>query len=570
MKFRLNKITTTFSHALLITILVCGLMLSATVKVSAQAPGIIVIINSDTIWTKSNSPHTLTGPVLVSNEATLTIEAGATVDLNGYYITVNGTLVAVATSSEQIQITNGEKIEFTEFSTGWNEQTGSGCIIRGANVTCPIYGSVSLKLDSCVLASLEVDDSVIVSNSEIGGRVTVGSSSEISNSILWEHVFVGSSSVICNNNISGNVIGEGVIVSNNTVMGIVSVDDSTVSNNIIMDGISGKSLTITENVVTVQENTAGSYVIGGAAVSISGGTSVISGNNLNGGGGRFDWGYRSSGTIGTIDIGSSSAIISDNIIDGDGIYLKGDCDSLIITNNTIDSGIFCKLITWEGIRAIFDVNSFEISGNVITGTIDVSANYLSVSNNNLVGSAGTGLEFSVHGEAVTSISDNTISGFFVGISGITTNGVLIEKNLITNNTQGIECTGSNVRVQNNTITNNSVGIYDCSSSATIKYNNIDNNTEYNLYLEDVSTNVEVTNNWWGTTDMQAINLTIHDSKYNFELGTVIFTPFLTEPNSEATPNTSPTIPEFPRNYFFPFILVAFIVAIYWGKRLKRV
>jgi hypothetical protein len=539
-------------------------MLIGAVHVFAEAPGVIVVIGSDVVWARADSPYVLTGPVFVANGATLTIEAGVEVDLDGYYITVNGTLVAVGTSSERIQITTCEKIEFTEFSSGWDEQTSSGSIIRSANVSCAISSCVSLKLDDCVLARLEVEGSAIVSNSEIGGRVTVGSSSEISDSFLGEHVFVGSSSMLFNNSINGNVIGEYLTVSNNTIMGHVSVDESTVSNNVIGDGISGKSLKITENDVTIQEHTVGPYNVGAAGISVSGGSSIISGNTLYGGGTIFDLGFRHSGTIGTIDVDSTSAIISDNVINGKGIYLTGDCDSLVIKNNTIDSGIFCKLITWEGIRAIFDVKSFEISGNLITGTVDVSANSLSVSNNMLVGSAGTGLEFSVHGEAVTSISYNTISGFFTGISGSTTNGVLIENNLIKNNTRGIECTGSNVRVQNNTIANNTIGIYDGSSSAIIRYNNIENNTENSIYLETNSDNIDARHNWWGTTDTQTINLTIRDHKYDFDLGTVTFIPFLNEPNPETATNE---IPEFPSWMVLPMFLVATCVIVFVRKKI---
>ncbi len=39
-----------------------------------------------------------------------------------------------------------------------------------------------------------------------------------------------------------------------------------------------------------------------------------------------------------------------------------------------------------------------------------------------------------------------------------------------------------------------------------------------------------------------INQTIHDSKNNFNLGTVDFVPFLNAPNAQATPNISHTAP----------------------------
>ena len=61
-------------------------------------------------------------------------------------------------------------------------------------------------------------------------------------------------------------------------------------------------------------------------------------------------------------------------------------------------------------------------------------------------------------------------------------------------------------------------------------------------FEGISTNVNATYNWWGTTDTQAINQTIHDNKNDFNLGTVEFVPFLTAPNPEAMPNPNAPIP----------------------------
>jgi hypothetical protein len=89
-----------------------------------------------------------------------------------------------------------------------------------------------------------------------------------------------------------------------------------------------------------------------------------------------------------------------------------------------------------------------------------------------------------------------------------------------------------------------------SSSSKIIYNNIQNN-QLSISLIDTisnkldSNNVNATYNWWGTTDQQAINQTIYDSKDNFNLGTVDFVPFLTIPNPEAptytpTPTQSPS------------------------------
>ncbi|MEJ2244444.1 MAG: hypothetical protein P8X87_07990, partial [Candidatus Bathyarchaeota archaeon] len=69
---------------------------------------------------------------------------------------------------------------------------------------------------------------------------------------------------------------------------------------------------------------------------------------------------------------------------------------------------------------------------------------------------------------------------------------------------------------------------------------------------------------WGTTDIQAINMTIHDYKFEFDLGRVNFCPFLTEPNPEATF----AIPEFPSWTPLLVALVAVLfVAVVYSNRL---
>lgn len=91
---------------------------------------------------------------------------------------------------------------------------------------------------------------------------------------------------------------------------------------------------------------------------------------------------------------------------------------------------------------------------------------------------------------------------------------------------------------NNTIAENPVGINLLNSSnPTIKLNNIISNKEYSIYLyasPSATTNaINVTNNWWGTLDSEAIVTSIRDYKYNAELGNVAYLPILSEPNYAA-------------------------------------
>ena len=65
------------------------------------------VINTDTTWTKANSPYNLTAPVEVAQGTTLTIEQGVTVNLNTFDLIINGYLVASGTSNAPISISGG-------------------------------------------------------------------------------------------------------------------------------------------------------------------------------------------------------------------------------------------------------------------------------------------------------------------------------------------------------------------------------------------------------------------------------------------------------------------------------
>jgi len=180
---------------------------------------VIGIINSNTTWTKANSPYTLTGPVAVNKGVTLTIEPGAAVNLNNYYIQVNGTLHARGSNADTIYFNGGgdrAKIKFTQHSPSWNEQIGSGSIIEKA-----------------VLTSIEIDingtSTKINSNSIEGGIVCDYSSSIISNNniVSTEYVAINpsqssaiiSSNIIYNKRIAIESLSDSSIISNNTIIG---------------------------------------------------------------------------------------------------------------------------------------------------------------------------------------------------------------------------------------------------------------------------------------------------------------------------------------------------------------
>lgn len=135
------------------------------------------IITSDITWTKANSPYNLTGNVAIDKGVTLTIELRVAVNLNNYYIRVNGTLTARGSSNDKIYF-NGGEIVFTPSSTGWNEQTEVGSIIENAII------NATLQLGTT---------SPMVNNNTIMKSIYVGGGSPIisKNTKLLSHFQIG-------------------------------------------------------------------------------------------------------------------------------------------------------------------------------------------------------------------------------------------------------------------------------------------------------------------------------------------------------------------------------------------
>jgi parallel beta-helix repeat protein len=154
--------------AFLFAIIFGGVIFVSTVDATTKIQGIIV---SDTIWAKAKSPYNLTGNLAIEKGVTLTIEPGVTVNLNEYNIRVNGTLTAKGTSLNKIYF-NGEAdsyIRFTASSTGWNSQTGTGCMIENAVINTRIYASSA----SILLNNNTIARSIIIGGSSIVSKNTV-------------------------------------------------------------------------------------------------------------------------------------------------------------------------------------------------------------------------------------------------------------------------------------------------------------------------------------------------------------------------------------------------------------
>jgi hypothetical protein len=433
------------------------------VKASVDVPS---IINSDTIWTQSNSPYELKGPVLINEGVTLTIEPGTTVNLNDYYMQVNGTLNARGTKSNLINLNSGT-IVFKDSSTDWYEQTSSGCIIENANlISSSIDIENSPKINNNVIREIYVDGSGIITENIISGQVRVGGSPKIINNNITNGAPFGVS-------ITGG--GSPLIIQNTINCRIlVSSGFPTIADNTINDGIH---------------------------VDSSGGNVVISGNNIT-----------TRGDYPVILVqGVSASILNNNISGKQGIYITNP-NNFLISDNKISN---CP-------TAITASNT----GNLVI-------------QRNLICNNSDGLSLTISPSVFYYFENYTLT---------------IQNNFIIDNLNiAIKLNHPFPTIINNTVANNKIGIIISEASIysqqpVILYNNIYGN-EINLKSE-TEVSINATFNWWGITDIGLINQTIYDLKYDFNLGTINFVPVLTEEN--------PEIPEFPS---WTILTIRFFVGI---------
>lgn len=521
------------SVVLSMLILVIGLVLVGSVPVDIVHASVPVTgIIGSTTWTKANSPYILTGNVLVSNGAILTIEPGVTVNLNGFYIMLNGTLRAKGTNIDRITF-NGGSVIFTNFSVPLNDQFGGVNLIENAVFT-----------NGSVLSS----SSIMVNSTYINGNITTVGSSAVINNNITNGLDVRGACSVTNNIITSTVYASGsCTLSNNTITGsVTSKDYVTVTNNIINGNIN-------VNGGTVSHNTISGQVRGGGSQALDGNIALISFNDVR------------SGIF--LSIGSSTVLNNTIKADDIGINLtpnNGVDLSAAIFNNTIiarNTGIFITSSVY--IVFIYDwTTNANISGNSIyncsTAGIQVwgAGNDAPYNNatilNNLISNCGNGIQNSavgnIEGNIVLNCNTGIVSGNPIRNNIIANNSIginmggTIEGNLIVNNQVGIN---SGNQIRNNTMARNVLGIN--GSFSTLTFNNFQNNTNNIRYTSSADANASY--NWWGTTNLEVINQTIYDYKNDFTLGRVNFSPILTASNPAApsvnTPiSPPPVIPEF--------------------------
>jgi hypothetical protein len=192
-----------------------------------------------------------------------------------------------------------------------------------------------------------------------------------------------------------------------------------------------------------------------------------------------------------------------------------------------------------------------ITNNVIGNSDGINDN--SESGANIVGNYFYDCPTAVYTRGSSNITNNLIvnnrNGVVIGLENGPAIGN-IQNNMIAQNQYGV--TINSYFSQNNTVI------------ANLNYNNFDSNIN-NMYIfgtTSVPETVNAANNWWGTTGMQAINLTIYYNPFPFSgiVGiSVNFSPWLSAPNPSApsldyNPITNPSLTTSPTSSPSPTVV----------------
>jgi len=250
----------------------------------------------------------------------------------------------------------------------------------------------------------------------------------------------------------------------------------------------------------------------------------------------------------------TGCIIKNAIFSSVAVYISN-CSAKISNNYFTNANSYPAISVFTGSPLIVN-NAFDCHGvgiNTNNGYSIISNNFIKCTSN-----------YGIYASNNAYISDNNITGCGTGV--YVTGNSTVTRNLIASNTYGVRVSASSAKIENNVIANNNYGIsgggtirnntfgnnalgIDVSLAANITQNNIISSTQNNIRLSMSSANtIDATYNWWGTTDIQAINQTIQDYKTTPSIGKVNFTPFLTELNPQApsqqninlTPAPTPT------------------------------
>ncbi len=541
---------------LLVAMMLCSI---GIFTVRASSDGNTTYLNTDTTWT-AGSFHKLSQTLVIPAGITLTIEQSVWIDLWDCQIEVYGTLNASGTVDNKIT-----------FTSSIDRNSGLYAYRMQPDRLFFSGGSSTLLYTRIDGSRVDVSGSINVINSTLLGFVEVESeSSTLTNSEITKiNIFDGSAKLSNNKIDSLGLIGGTPIISNNVIESC---------------SIKGGSPTLTGNVFKNQTSVAYSEIY-------KAGSTVISGNEF----------------FAPIGFGSENANDS----------------NATLTNNTFTVSNDPIITVCPGVNVTISNNNITGLNNNQTAIALRGDGYVSYGVNS---KAKTLINIDIGtAAAYAQILDNSISNCQTGID-IKHSSVQIVNNIISNNTLGLKIDpayynhaqdDTSMNITQNHIANNSVGIEIVSSLAStsltdwlsndnaksfmnaqfltpqmflsqanltdyktpinITSNNIYGNTQYNLKLSSsdnqTKLDVNVTNNYWGTGNQNAIAESIYDGIDDSNLGMATFKPFLAQALQEAS-NPHPATLASNRllitlSVVFCVVAIAIVVLILVKRSTKR-
>jgi len=272
-------------------------------------------IDSVVTWTASNSPYSLTSPVVVGYSGRLLIQPGVTVNLNSFNLQVNGYLIAQGASGSNIIFTSsGGNIALTATSASYDQQEGSGCIIAYATVTnaailtsstAPMIcndtisdvgnenGAITMQSGAPTITGNTItggiqcidDASPTITNNFIVGGISGSGEDESSPIIVGNVIESGSSLMVSGTGIYAD--GSNYYIANNTIFGCttaISIDDGApyIVGNLIINNTDAITLNgdPTSPAMTVLHNTICNNTVGLSLSYGTAGSTTIAYNNF--------------------------------------------------------------------------------------------------------------------------------------------------------------------------------------------------------------------------------------------------------------------------------------------------
>ena len=305
-------------RALITVLLIMIVALSIFATSTTYGAGTSNDITSNTTWTKINSPYAVAGTITVKSGATLTIEAGAMVNIaQGGSLRVDGTLIALGTNIDNIQLNGPGELVLTSTCTDWNERANSGTIIEKATINRllitiynspkiydnTIYGRIQLYGGSPQITYNSIEAYIegntnqvapIISNNNIVGQIHVeGGSPTITQNYIkgMQHPGNSASSGIVLTATNGANQLHDAVVTDNTIIDVldgisVLADGGTITNNLIVNcsrfGLSLGTMLETRSTAHFENNTIINANIGFHLFNYNDGISppIIKQNNI--------------------------------------------------------------------------------------------------------------------------------------------------------------------------------------------------------------------------------------------------------------------------------------------------